>query len=408
MKFISSKNKGNLTILILVFTLLAISPGFTTLIPESQISPNNNLPMTSQAVIQDGLIINYTMGGIGGDYDTGLTYNQVSAEIYNVSWWIEGTGTSTWQVNKTSRLLTNGTGTSNFDDGSHSPIWIFTTASISDIILISCDGMGDFPHEVTKEFIFNFPGFGAIEVWQLDNLIIPIYSACYEKSTGLLIKGTFPVFATNYTLEMTGINTNLNYVEPISGVFDGLYIHHNFSLFPSPPTPSNFTFHEFMPDVYNVTWTGGPGIWSVELSSRITIYALGPLTFGSGYHDPSWIHTNVSLNDLVPIAIDGVGDFAFQVTGELIHNLVSFGPIEVWILEEPIFNSTVWYEKSTGILINGTFRWAGGNYTFDFIDTNAPFQYYTAPTGIPGYDLFILISIISVLSLIFVIKKRKK
>jgi len=136
---------------------------------------------------------------------------------------------------------------------------------------------------------------------------------------------------------------------------------------------------------------------------------MGALHFGSGTHEPAWIHTNVTLNDLVPIAMDGVGDYMFNITGDFIYDLVGFGLIEVWILENLATNSTAWYEKSTGILIKGTFIWGvGSNYTLDFIDTNALFQYYTPPAGIPGYDLVLFAIIIGVVSLIMVIYKRRK
>ena len=43
--------------------------------------------------------------------------------------------------------------------------------------------------------------------------------------------------------------------------------------------------------------------------------------------------------------------------------------MEVWELEDLSgYGGLAWYEKSTGILLNGTI----GSYSFDFIDTNAP------------------------------------
>jgi len=56
---------------------------------------------------------------------------------------------------------------------------------------------------------------------------------------------------------------------------------------------------------------------------------MGALHFGSGTHEPAWIHTNVTLNDLVPIAMDGVGDYMFNIKGDFIYDLVGFGLIEV-------------------------------------------------------------------------------
>jgi hypothetical protein len=136
---------------------------------------------------------------------------------------------------------------------------------------------------------------------------------------------------------------------------------------------------------------------------------MGPLTFGSGFHEPGWIHTNVSLNDIVLIVVDGAGDFPFNITGELVYDLTGFGLIEVWVLEHEASNSTAWYEKSTGILINGTFAYGGGdNYTMTFVDTNAQFDYYLPPSGIPGYEMFSLILVASAISIVVVIQKKRK
>ena len=58
----------------------------------------------------------------------------------------------------------------------------------------------------------------------------------------------------------------------------------------------------------------------------------------------------------------------------MLYNLPGFGVVEVWELEDldqP--GGIAWYEKSTGILLSGTFYLTGGmdSYSFEFVDTNA-------------------------------------
>jgi hypothetical protein len=101
-------------------------------------------------------------------------------------------------------------------------------------------------------------------------------------------------------------------------------------------------------------------------------------------HTPFWIFTDVSLGDKVLIYSIWDGDHIFEISGELIYDLPSFGPIDVWILQDLADpNATAWYEKSTGILLNGTFYYNGGfNYLiFDFINTNVEFSYALPPTS---------------------------
>ncbi len=115
-------------------------------------------------------------------------------------------------------------------------------------------------------------------------------------------------------------------------------------------------------------------IWDVNVTTRIMENSGGTgFIFGDGYHDPTWIFTDVSLTDTLSIAIDGIGDHTFQITGETTYDLPGVGLVDVWILEDLTYpGEIVWYEKSTGILLNGTFRWSSTDYyIYDFVFTNA-------------------------------------
>ncbi|MFX0148622.1 MAG: hypothetical protein ACFE8E_12870, partial [Candidatus Hodarchaeota archaeon] len=328
---------------------------------------------------------------------------------FNVTWDVPGSALSTWSENRDTRVIVNDSGPWAFTDSDHTPMWIFTNVSVSDVVLLCIDADGDYPYMVIREFVYYLPGFGSIEVWQLENLIVPGFFAYYEKSTGFLIKGNFPFLADNYTLEITYTNANFNHVTPISKIFDGLYMHYNASFNGLPLVPTNFTYKQVTLNDYNVTWfsfLGGTGTWMVRVSTRGMSNFFGP-TFAPGTREPAWIHTNVSLHDGVLIAVDADGNHLFIIQRESTYSLPGYGTIAIWILEDMANpSSTAWYEKSTGILIKATFVWAAGNYTLNLLRTNALFQYVT-PDAIPGFNIVVLIAILGVLSVVVIIKRKK-
>ena len=410
MKLISSQKKKIVVLLILAIFLITISTSFAATIPDYQSkSIQEDNIKTSQGLIYDGLEIGYMFTFEGQSNNSEVTYTHKSGGWFNVSWWIQDSGISSWLENKNTRLIENDTGDFSFKSAEHTPLWIFDNVSISDVVLICIDYAGDFPYMVVKEFTYNLPGFGSIEVWELENLISPGWFAWYEKSTGFLIKGNFPFMTDNYTLEITHTNANFNYVTPITAIFDGLYMHYEATWNGGPLVPTNFTYHEYLLDVYNVTWVsflGGIGTWNVEVSTRTMTNPQGE-HFLPGIYEPGWIHTDASLNDIVLIAVDGDGDYIFNITGETVYNLAGYGKIGIWILED-VFNPncTAWFEKSTGILIKGTFIYPMGNYTLNLLRTNALFNYITTPGGIPGFYLFFAVSLFGILSLVILTQRR--
>ena len=416
MKNISLKCKVILTILPLLFGFIMFYPRAITVVSENQITSNNNGLMTSQDAIFDGLYLNYTfaMSGLGSGFSN-FSYSNISGNNYNV-YWDMFLGDAIWDENLDSRIISNSGGVYDYGDGNHAPIWIFTNSTLGQIIPIAVDGAGDHDFNVTREYAYNLAGFGSIEVWQLEDLDFPGGIALYEKSTGFLISGFFatnPVF--NYTLEIITTNLLLSYTTPDSGILDGLHIAYNFTLSSNPlPLMSNFSFFEDPIGTHNVTWTiipyGLATSWNEYIADR-TMFNTGSGGFNEGSHTPIWIHTNIQINDIVPISVDGVGDHDFKVKRKTIHNLPDFGWIEIWVLEDLANSSSeVWYEKSTGLLIQGTFIFGGENYTLEFVETNAVFTYVDPPSSsdIPGYNHFLLIGFLIVLPIIIIrIKKRK-
>jgi len=171
-------------------------------------------------------------------------------------------------------------------------------------------------------------------------------------------------------------------------LFDGLYIKYIFNQM-GYIYNTNFSYISCQDGLFYETWSvEGEGAyqWYVDPSSRLMS---GGSLFGDNFHTPIWIFTNVSLGDTIPIAVAYDADHIFNVTREFIFDLPNFGPIGVWELEDLTQPGGIaWYEKSTGILLNGTFIFNAGiyNYTFDFVDTNAQFEYLSPP------ELFILSS----------------
>ncbi|GAH32973.1 unnamed protein product, partial [marine sediment metagenome] len=181
------------------------------------------------------------------------------------------------------------------------------------------------------------------------------------------------------------IYTGNNFITKIitivdSKLFDGMYIEYIYTEAGSS-YPSMFSYSYYSGSLFFETWNimGMSISWYVDSETRLMS---GGSIFGDGTHTPVWIFTDVSLGDEILIAADGEGDHLFSVAGELIYDLPGFGSVDVWVLEDlDLPGGVAWYEKSTGILLNGSFFYAGGAglYTFDFVDTNVEFSYMVPP-----------------------------
>lgn len=136
--------------------------------------------------------------------------------LYNSLFHVEWTATldyyyeGRWDVDAYTRIMTNTQGNFTFGVNQHTPLWIFTDISIGDLIPISSIYSGDNVYNVTGESVINIPGYGNYNVWELEDLFNPGGFAWYEKSTGILLNGTFifTIFSTtaNYSLEFSSSN----------------------------------------------------------------------------------------------------------------------------------------------------------------------------------------------------------
>ena len=96
----------------------------------------------------------------------------------------------------------------------------------------------------------------------------------------------------------------------------------------------------------------------------------------SGHWDPNnhdWLFINVSveIGAKVPIVVDHWHDYDYTVVASVIKYQSYLGrSFECWRLTGP-WSSEAYYDKYTGILVNGSFRHSVGNYTILPYQTNA-------------------------------------
>jgi branched-chain amino acid transport system substrate-binding protein len=183
---------------------------------ELNLGNNINISLLYVSELFDGLYIKHTLI-TGGEspvvLHTNYTYRSINSLIYEECFGSDYIGahlTLTWMVDAQTRIMSGG---SSFGDAAHTPAWIFTNTSLYDIIPIAVNGDGDHIFFVTRELTYDLPGLGPVGVWEVEDLLVPGGIAWYEKSTGILLNGTFipssmPVY--NYTFHFIDTNADLN------------------------------------------------------------------------------------------------------------------------------------------------------------------------------------------------------
>lgn len=162
---------------------------------------------SSQGKIYDGMCANYTFDFLGNANISCFTYTQVSTNQFKLTW-VHRSGTASWIENKKTRTISNSSGLYGVRNGSKAFLWLFTNISIGDLILISVDGSGNHLYNVTNELCCNYTGIGDIEVWVLQDVSYPQGIAWYEKSTGILINGTF-IWYFDHSYDLFLISTTI-------------------------------------------------------------------------------------------------------------------------------------------------------------------------------------------------------
>src|SRR5271157_376479 len=93
---------------------------------------------------------------------------------------------------------------------------------------------------------------------------------------------------------------------------------------------------------------------TIAADSRIII-GNNKSAFVNGSHEPMLIFTNIGLGSVVPVAVLYDGDQQFTVTGAAVLHAMN-RPFDCWELQSPE-GSIAYYEKYSGLLINGTFKY---------------------------------------------------
>jgi len=181
-------------------------------------------------------------------------------------------------------------------------------------------------------------------------------------------------------------------VKDLAVPFDGLCLNYTIDTIIleglNSTSSTNFSYSQVSEGIFNVSceYKYGTNYWTEENTRIIPESYPGGSTLGIGAHTSLWIHTNVVLGDNIPIS-NGMLDHIFNVSSELTYNHPEIGSIQILVLQDITTPGDIaWYEKSTGILLNGTFSMYDGHLKriFRFNGTNANFtliEDYRFPTA---------------------------
>jgi len=395
----------------------------------------------------DGMYTNYTLIYRYGEEEPGLShfkYSQISSLGFRGNWWFNLFATdynTYYDVDSTTRIMTNIGGDNFIGEGHHDPGWIFTDTNLGDDIPIDLLFGEEHIFNVFDELIYDLPGYGPVEVWILEDLTIPGGIAWYEKSTGIMLKGNFTdSIGTGTDFDFIDTNVEFTYYEPPSLTIT---------------IPDSTTSWE-TGTTQSITWTSTGSISDV----RIELYKGGVLErviVASTPNDGSFDWTiptdlvdgtdyQIRISDASnPATYDDSDSFEIS-TSVVIDSITVTNPSSTTIWEIGSTHSITW--TSTGTITDvkielykggvfemdivastandGSFEWTiptdltdGIDYQIRISDVLNPETYGDSPNfaitsvdipgdgAIPGYNLYILIGVISIVSVIL-LKNRKK
>jgi hypothetical protein len=256
---------------------------------------NNNIVTELIPIVDsklfEGMYIEHIYTESGSSHSSKFSYSYYSGSLFFETWDVMGFSFG-WYVNSQTRIVSGG---SVFGDGTHTPAWIFIDVSLGDEILIAVDGEGDHLFSVAGELIYDLPGFGLVGVWVLEDLTLPGGVAWYEKSTGILLNGTFSYGdgAYNYTFDFIDTNAEFTYFVPPG----------DFELSTNAGTPSDNDGY------FDLMWTSSDGAltysvyqhssYITEISDNLTLLGDGITDLSlalSGYIDGTYYFIAVAHN----------------------------------------------------------------------------------------------------------------
>ncbi len=385
--------------------------------------------------IFDYMFINYTFSIFGTNMSAMFTYYYDSGSIFNVEW-LMNSFDAYWDVDVQTRIMSNAYGGYNFGSGIHTPIWIFPDISLGNEILIAVDYEGDHVFNVSGEFMYEKPGFGQVEVWELKDLSFPGGVAWYEKTTGILMNGTFFYFTGgNFNYSFKFIDTGI-YTPPLGPFYlfstsydddDG-----NFDLYwTTSDNAVNYSVYQYSSFITKINGSLTPLADEItDFTFPIRDYSEGTYYFIAVAHNKNDdIKSNcilVTVQFPIPESLtitNPDSSSSWEVGTSHYINWNSTGNIyfiNIELYKGSIFEMVIYSSK----INNGEYRWkipsnfnASDDYqikisdlynstTFDFSDyfeIKSP----SRASRIPGYNVFIIIGALSLLSIILV-KKRIK
>jgi len=398
----------------------------------------NMLRSSALSPVFDGMYVNYTLSDDLEYHLSNFSYSQIGGSIFNQTLILEEVGEATWLVDIQTRIMFGG---SFFGDGSHDPIWIFTSASLDDTIPISVFSEGDHSFLVSDELVYDLPGYGLIGVWVLEDLTLPGSIAWYEKSTGLLISGTFFYDEGASYITFSFIETNVEF----TSIIDSLTVT-------NPDSTSSWETGT----TQSITWTSTGSISDIKIELyKGDVFVMEILASTPNNDEFSWLipttlvdstQYQIKISDVANPATDDLSDYFEILTPVAADTITVTTPDNISVWEMGTSQSITW--TSTGSIANvkidlyendvfeknivastandGSFDWTiptdlanGTDYRIRISDVSNPATYDDSPNftitsvdipgdgAIPGYNLYILIGVISLASVIL-IKNRKK
>ena len=164
---------------------------------------------------------------------------------------------------------------------------------------------------------------------------------------------------------------------PETCLFDGMYYNwtgiYNLVIYTPWNGTENYDFIEgniYYDNHYDSRF--GHGDWFTDNATRI-LTATPTGIWGSNVHDPIFIPKNVTLNDQVLVSTIGT-DRTFNVSSITYLDILNT-TLECWKLTELSGYSVLYYETSSGLLMQGTFNISMGYYYTIVVDaTNVPLR----------------------------------
>ena len=395
-------------------------------------------PIVKSCQLFSGLFINYLYISGGYCYASNFTYSYYSEDLFNVNldvYIYQGS----WKENVTTRIMSDSQGNAYFGDGDHTPVWIFTNVSLGDTVSISVGGEGDHIFNISDSKTYLLSGFGEIEIWVLEDLTEPGGYAWYEKSTGILLNGTFYYYNGSYyyTFEFIDTNVKFSYIE-----IDSITVTNpnsscswetgtsQYIYWISTGNFSNVKIELYKSGIFEMEITSstpndGTFYWTVPLGlDNSTQYQIKIINiFNSSIYNFSDFFEIYTISDSLTVIIPnnsiswetGTSQYIYWTSTGIISDIkIELYKDDAFVMEitSDTSNDGEYYwtilstlDTSTQYQIKISDASDPSIYAFsDYFEIKSPIS---APSAIPGYNLMILIGIIFTLFIIIVKNQLK-